>query len=293
MKFTLAALSLAAMSMQAKANTIETGAIIDLKSSPKELYENGCPNGSYDWSVSSDNQYLNIRFYNFDVLTGRPNASGNRIAEKRCDLVSRLRIPAGYMVGIESAALKANVYATDRSSRGYMDISYGPLNDRWPVTILSQSCTGPIGRNVTAGARLPYDRILFTRCSYRDTEQSLVLSSVLSTSANSFGESTIESHNEFGAILQEYRFVWVPCSADPGPGPGPSPRTWYGSCRVVLETIWGDDIRDFIGEAHGRTESDAIRASRQVGLSACELARPNDNFHRCITDNNNCYATTR
>ncbi len=291
MKNTLAALSVAVLAFPANANTLETGTILSVESSPNELYENGCPNGSYDWTVSSDNQYLNLRFYKFDVLTGRPDASGTRLSEKRCDLISRLRIPAGYMVGIDSASIQANVYASDRSSTGYMGISYGPANDRWPVTILNQSYTGPLGRDVTASGRLPFDRILFSRCSSMDTEQSFVLNSVLSTRANSFGDSTIESQRDFGAIMQEYRFVWLQCGNGPGPGPGPGPGNWQGSCRVVLETIWGQDVRDFIGAGSGRTESEAIRVARQAGLNACERARPDDNFHRCITDSNNCFAT--
>ncbi len=289
MKNTLAALSVAVLTFQANANTLETGTILGVESSPETLsHENGCPNGSYDWAVSPDNQFLSLRFYNFDVLTGIPDASGTRLAEKRCQLISRLRIPAGYMVGIESASVRANVYASDHSSTGYMGISYGPAND-WPVTILNQSYAGPIDREVTVNGRLPFDRIIFTRCSSMDTEQSFVLNSVLSTRADSFGDSTIESQRDYGAIMQEFRFVWLRCGSDPGPGPGPG--NWHGSCRVVLETIWGQDIREFFGAATAHTENDAIRAARQAGLNACERARSGDDVHRCITDTNNCFAT--
>jgi hypothetical protein len=294
MKKTLAALTITVCTFPAFGSP-ENGAVLDVESSPLELYENGCPPGSYEWAVSPDNQYLSLRYYEFNVPTGRPDASGMRRAEKRCELVSRLRIPAGYIVGIESASVRANVYASDRFSSSHMDVSYGPTTDRWPVNVLSQSYTGPIGRDVTASGRLPGDRMLFTRCSPFDTEQSIVLASVLSTRADRFGDSTIEGHRDFGAIVQEYRFVWMRCGIDPGPGPGPgpgpAPDSWYGSCRIVLETIWGDDIRDFFGTATARTENEAIRAARQVGLNACERARPNDNFHRCITDSTDCFAT--
>lgn len=59
----------------------------------------------------------------------------------------------------------------------------------------------------------------------------------------------------------------------PGPGPGPRPGHYEATCRVVLETIFGNDIRDFYGFASAQSEAISINAARQDGQAQCNAAR--------------------
>jgi hypothetical protein len=57
----------------------------------------------------------------------------------------------------------------------------------------------------------------------------------------------------------------------PGPGPGPRPQ-FEATCRVVLETLWGNDIQDFYGFARGASEAVAVNLARQDGQQLCQYA---------------------
>jgi len=60
----------------------------------------------------------------------------------------------------------------------------------------------------------------------------------------------------------------------PGPGPGPRPGGQYqATCRVVLETIFGNDIQDFYGYAAAQSEAVSINLARQNGQHQCNAAR--------------------
>lgn len=66
---------------------------------------------------------------------------------------------------------------------------------------------------------------------------------------------------------------------------------WYGTCRVILETVWGDDLQSFWGRGISDTQQRALQLAQQDGLRQCEYQRYGDNFKRCTIDYNQCWAT--
>lgn len=282
MKSILSALAVISFSFSAQA---ETPAFFELESAATKDHTNGCPEGSYDWAASNDNQYLSMRFYQFDIAAGISTPGGDQHAEKRCDLVGRIRIPAGWMVGIDSVSVSANARATDQNSRGYIENSYSTETSRRPALMIAQSFSGPFNDDFNLPGRLPRDQILYTACSTFDTEQRLYLNSILSGQTSGFGETAISNNRNARAIVHQYRFTWTRCDGDV-----PLPQEWAGSCRVVLETVWGQDYREFFGTARARSEREAIDAANQDGHFACEDFRANDNLYRCVTDTNHCFA---
>jgi len=75
-----------------------------------------------------------------------------------------------------------------------------------------------------------------------------------------------------------------------GGGGGGGQGQWISDCRVVLETVWGSDIRDFYGRARGITQQRAVSAAREDGMRQCSYARQGL-LTRCVVDNSNCGAT--
>ena len=65
----------------------------------------------------------------------------------------------------------------------------------------------------------------------------------------------------------------------PGPGPGPGRQGFEATCRVVLETIWGQDIQDFYGYATATSEAVATNLARQDGQRQCQYSL--SGFNRC------------
>lgn len=68
---------------------------------------------------------------------------------------------------------------------------------------------------------------------------------------------------------------------------------WYGTCRVILETVWGDDLQNFWGRSVSSTQQRAVQLAQQEGVRQCEYQRYGDVLKRCTIDYNQCWATTR
>ena len=67
------------------------------------------------------------------------------------------------------------------------------------------------------------------------------------------------------------------------------PALWYGSCRVVREFIWGDNVQEYVGTASGNTQAIARNNARQNALSACQADLAN--LQECNVIENDCYAS--
>lgn len=68
------------------------------------------------------------------------------------------------------------------------------------------------------------------------------------------------------------------------------PVQWRGYCRIVLETIWGQDVRDYYGNSYASSQSEALNRARNQAWGTCEHDRNQSNLHRCVVDQNRCYA---
>lgn len=285
MRLALAVLTATSFSSGLSAETLETPELLHIEPVPGEDAQSGCPAGSFDYVASQDNQLLYMRFFDYNVEAGLQTPGGSQQAQKRCELLGSFRVPAGYSVGIESITVKAHAEASSPESRGYLENSYRPQAARWPVTAISRTYAGPFNADFSLPGRIARDRIAYTPCSPFDTEQRIYLNSRMTTEATGFDTSAISNHRDYGAVIHEYRFVWNRCN---GPQPG---RDWLGTCRVVLETVWGQDLQDFTGSALGTTQQEAVRAARDAGLYSCERARAGNNMQRCVADTNRCFAT--
>jgi hypothetical protein len=259
--------------------------LLSIEPVPGEDTQSGCPAGSFDYAVSQDNQLLYMRFYNYEVEAGIQTPGGGQSAEKRCELLGNFRLPAGYAVGIEQITVRAHAEATGPQSRGFIENSYMPQAARRPVNAISHIYAGPYSSDFSLPGRIARDRILFTPCSPFNSEQQIYLNSRMATETIGFDTSALTNHRDHRAVVHEYRFVWARCN-DPQPGPG-----WIGNCRVVLETLWGQDLQDYIGSAAGATQQEAVQAAEQAGHYACERSRSGNNTQRCVTDTNRCFAT--
>jgi hypothetical protein len=71
------------------------------------------------------------------------------------------------------------------------------------------------------------------------------------------------------------------------PGPGPGRGAWVGTCEVVLETIWGEDLQRFQGTGDGRTQSEAVANAQQDGMRQCQQ-HLNGGFTKCTVNRGNC-----
>jgi hypothetical protein len=76
-----------------------------------------------------------------------------------------------------------------------------------------------------------------------------------------------------------------------GPRPRPRPPQWVGNCHVVLETVWGRNLRSYYGRGFGLTEQDAVAQARADGSRQCEQARGGDVLQKCTVDRGQCSAS--
>lgn len=66
------------------------------------------------------------------------------------------------------------------------------------------------------------------------------------------------------------------------------PQQWVGTCEVVLETLWGDNVDKFYGVGEGRTQQEALVAAQRDGQNQCQAHR--SNLTKCTLNNANCSA---
>ena len=249
----------------------------------------GCPEGSYRWEASSDNQRLKVIFTAFDVAAGQQFPES---AMKTCNLLANFDIPAGFQVGLSSLTIRGSLEATDSYSRGRVEANYRWERDHYETLLMNRPFSGPYNNDFTVTDSLSYDRISYSPCSYFDQRNRMELASVHSAQGDRLSLSRLSESRFERAIVYEYGITFRQCNGSNPPPPPPS-NYWVGSCRSVLETVWGADIRTFNGRGTGYSRSEAIRAARIDGLDQCEIARNNDNLTRCVSDDSSCTAVPR
>src|SRR5690606_23721988 len=65
-------------------------------------------------------------------------------------------------------------------------------------------------------------------------------------------------------------------------------REWVGTCKVVREYVWGDDIRDYFGSAIADNEVHARDMAREDAYYRCEVEL--GNLQKCTVVESACYA---
>ena len=50
----------------------------------------------------------------------------------------------------------------------------------------------------------------------------------------------------------------------------PPVGAWFGTCEVVLETLWGTNIKSFYGQSTAPTQAMATQQAKMSGLQQCQ-----------------------
>lgn len=72
-------------------------------------------------------------------------------------------------------------------------------------------------------------------------------------------------------------------------GPGGPAGKWTGSCEVVLETLWGTDVRSFYGQAKGQTRQVAKQKAKAKALNKCSYYSAR--MLKCTVNHSQCGAS--
>jgi len=91
----------------------------------------------------------------------------------------------------------------------------------------------------------------------------------------------VRAYNDIVFVSDKLHFVFNDTSR----------ANWRGTCRVVLETLWGSDLSSYWGRGTSLNQNTAVQLARQDGLRQCEYNRANDNRLKCTVDTYNCSAT--
>lgn len=243
---------------------------------------NGCPNGTYEYTISDDSQFIEVRFHAMDA----DSLNGRGYDEKTCQLTLNANVPLGYTFAIDATEIRGHASVTDGNGGGRLDSSYysDPLA-RYPVTLMGLPFRGPYETDFATSNQVPRQDLQWTTCD-GSTRKRVDLFTKISVDSDGFGRSAVEGHRLDRAIVQTFRVLWARCGGGGGGG-----GSWHGECRVVHETVWGQDINDFWGQGQGRTEQEAVTRARQDGQNQCERARSGDAWSRCTVDQNRCTAT--
>ncbi len=246
---------------------------------------NGCPTGSYDYTVSNDSQLIEVRFYQMDV----DSLNGRNADEKNCQLTLNAQVPAGYTFAIDATEIRGHATVFDQNGTGRLEATYyADPYARFPVTLMDLPFRGPYDTDFQTSNQVPRRELQWTPCDQNPSKR-IDLFTNLSVTSSGFGSSAISEHRLDRAIVQTFRLVWARCGGGGGGGGGGG--AWYGDCRVVHETVWGQDLNEFWGRSQGRTQQEAVSRASQDGQIQCERARNNDAWSRCVVDQNHCTAT--
>lgn len=247
---------------------------------------NGCPQGSYDYQISDDSQYIQVRFYEMeaDTINGRGSDRSD------CQLTMNANVPLGYTFAIDATAVRGHVSVSDQNSGGRIDASYyADPRARFPVTLMNLPFRGPYETDFDTSAQVPPQNLQWTSCD-GGTQKRVDLFTRLTVDSDGFGRSAITAHRLDRAVIQTFRLVWARCGGGGGSGGGGG-GTWFGDCRIVHETVWGQDLNEYFGRSQARTQQEALTRARQDGLNQCERARNGDAWSRCTVDQNRCRAS--
>ena len=98
----------------------------------------GCAPGTYDYQVSSDARYLQIRFHDFAVsVAGAPQQ--RRVFSKVCHLNLDARLPDGWALAIDAAELRVHANVSDATAGGSVEANYGVDPYRSAVRLVART----------------------------------------------------------------------------------------------------------------------------------------------------------
>ena len=245
----------------------------------------GCHQGDMDWDVSHDNRYLTFRYFDLGVEASRGQADWHD-----CNVDVSISLPEGYRVGVQSVGMRGFAVVSDSQSSASIDIATGVDRHR-PVTLSQRRQPGYFNEPINFADTLSWRDIQWSPCGRYDSRHTLQFQTYLQVRASSTGQAEMSGSPGTGSMDQTYTLLWERCDGGGTPPPPPPSRYWYGSCRVELETLWGDNVSDFWGPSRATSYNQAVRAARLDGLDRCERARGGNQVTRCVVDENQCSAT--
>lgn len=243
----------------------------------------GCRYGDMEWSVSHDNRYLTFSYFDLGL-----EASRGHVEWRDCSVDVSVSLPEGYRVGVYSVGMQGFATISDFQSSGTIDITTG-IDRHRPVTLTQRRQEGYYNEAINFSDTMAWRDIQWSPCGRYDSRHTLQFQTYLQVSASNTGRAEMSGTLNTGTMDQTYTLLWERC--DDTPPPPPPSRFWYGSCRVELESLWGDQISVHLGQSRANSYSQAVRAARLDGLDRCERARGGSQIMHCVVDEDRCYAT--
>lgn len=245
---------------------------------------NGCPSGTMAYNVSSDAKAITLMFSDFVASAQGGPWGGSTRVQRHCRADINLRVPQGYSYALFNVDFRGYVQLSNRNASATQAANYS-FGSR-ALEIGRVEFTGPLNQDYVTRRQLGLESLVWSPCGEHKT---LTINTEVFATARSLAQSLITVDSIDGQISQTYGLKWRMCN-DPHDQRPSDDRYMTGRCQVVLETIWGTNLRDFWGQVDSLNANEAMRLAMDQANAQCEAVRNGQFLYKCTKVQSSCSA---
>jgi hypothetical protein len=203
-----------------------------------------------------------------------------------CDLTLDLNVPAGWQVALTKVNQTGFAFGSSQNAVGRINIYARPNNARQANQFTRRQQPGPFNGDYDFTDQVTSRFEQFTACGDRFPRFN-IQTEYSGTTALPGDRFYFDGARTNGLTTQRWDLYWRRCN-----NPPPPPRDdWIGSCLVVLETVWGENLSDHWGSSRSNDYNTAVYRAREDGVNRCQRARGSNNILKCTVVEGQCSAT--
>lgn len=245
---------------------------------------NGCPAGTMAYNVSADAKAITLMFSDFVASAQGGPWGGSTRTQRHCRADINLRVPQGYSYALFNVDFRGYVQLSNRNASATQTANYS-FGSR-ALEIGRVEYTGPLNQDYVTSRQIGLESLVWSPCGEHKT---LTINTEVFATARSLAQALISVDSIDGQVSQTYGLKWRTCD-NPHDQRPTDDRYLTGRCQVVLETIWGTDIRDFWGQVDSLDGDEAMRLAMDQANAQCEAARNGQFLYKCTKVPRTCTA---